>query len=261
MTRGPARRTLERRLESVADFSDPRADLEQYLTTPAIAAHIAHLAAMHDEITGTTVIDLGTGTGMLALAVGQYGPERVIGLDIDREALQTARANEQRVRAAVEDSGQSGPHANADSNGPAYEWVQADVRSVPLCLDSSRRSQATSTRDRSVSRTAATDAHRESVVVVSNPPFGAQRGNRHADRPFLEEASILADVSYTIHNAGSQEFVESFARDHGGTVTHAFRATLEVGHRFEFHDDAQIDLETEVYRIEWDQAQNSVEPR
>ncbi|MCU4753382.1 METTL5 family protein [Halobacteria archaeon AArc-curdl1] len=261
MTRGPARRTLERQLESVADFSDPRAPLEQYLTTPTIAAHIAHLAAMHDDVAGTTVIDLGTGTGMLALAIGQYGPERVIGLDIDRAALQTARANEHRVRAALEDNGKKGPHANADRTQPNYEWVQADVRTLPLCLESSRWDRTESTRKRSTSSAVTIDTDQAPVVVVSNPPFGAQRGNRHADRPFLEEASVLADVSYTIHNAGSQEFVESFATDHGGTVTHAFQAILEVGHRFEFHDDEQADLETEVYRIKWDQAQNSAVAR
>lgn len=257
MTRGPARRTLERRLESVADFSEPRADLEQYLTTPTIAAHIAHLVAMYDDVDRATVVDLGTGTGMLALAVGQYGPERVIGLEIDRTALQTARANEQRLRVAQEADGEKRPQTNADRTQPDYEWVQADVRTLPLCLESSRWDQAKSTRENSASSAIATDTHRAPVIAVSNPPFGAQRSNRHADRPFLEKACVLGDVSYTIHNAGSQGFVESFATDHGGTVTHAFQATLEVGHRFEFHDDEQIDLEAEVYRIEWKQTEGT----
>ncbi len=60
-------------------------------------------------------------------------------------------------------------------------------------------------------------------------------GNRHADRAFLETARAVADVSYTIHNEGSQEFVESFAADKGGDVTHAFRASFSIDRRFEFH--------------------------
>ncbi|MUV58653.1 RNA methyltransferase, partial [Halogeometricum sp. CBA1124] len=48
------------------------------------------------------------------------------------------------------------------------------------------------------------------------------------------------------------EFVEAFAADEGGTVTHAFEATFSLDRQFEFHDEASKDIDTEVYRIEWD---------
>ncbi|SDK16995.1 METTL5 family protein [Natronorubrum texcoconense] len=209
---GPSRRTLARALEALADFSDPSAALEQYLTPPEIAAHVCHQARMQDDLSGW-VVDLGTGTGMLAIGASLAGAERVVGVDVDSDALALAEANAARI----DEAGRNG----------LLEWVRGDATRPPLSVGDTN------------------------VTVVSNPPFGAQRGNRHADREFLETARSIADVSYTIHNEGSQEFVESFAADEGGDVTHAFRAEFPIANRFEFHTDAERTLEAEVFRIEW----------
>ena len=89
------------------------------------------------------------------------------------------------------------------------------------------------------------------ATVLSNPPFGAQHGNRHADRAFLETAAEIAAVSYTIHNENSRSFVDSFAADRDATVTHAFRAPLPIANRFAFHTSDERTLDAEVFRIEW----------
>ncbi len=201
------RRTLARRLEAVDDFTNPTASLEQYLTPADLTAHLCHLAGLHDDL-DRPVVDLGTGTGMLAIGASLSGADCVIGLDIDRDALTLAASNGAAVGA-----------------GP-IEWLCGDVTRHPVCPSE--------------------------VTVVSNPPFGAQHGNRHADRAFLETAVEIASVSYTIHNAGSQSFVESFAADNGGTVTHAFQAPLPIGNRFEFHTSDEQTIDSEVFRIEWD---------
>lgn len=88
-------------------------------------------------------------------------------------------------------------------------------------------------------------------TVVMNPPFGAQRGREHADRRFLAATANVATVSYSIHNAGSQAFVESFADDHGATVTHAYAAELDVARQFDFHTSDAETLDVEAFRIEW----------
>ncbi|EMA30907.1 METTL5 family protein [Halobiforma nitratireducens] len=207
----PSRRTLARRLESLADFSDPSPDLEQYLTPPEVAAHVCHLAGLQGDLE-RPVVDLGTGTGMLAIAASLAGADRAVGIDVDSAALETAAENAGRVGATV-------------------DWVLGDASRPPVAT-------ANDDRDRG-------------VTVVSNPPFGAQRGNRHADRDFLETARSIADVSYTIHNEGSQEFVESYAGDEGGAVTHAFRAPFPIDRRFDFHTAETATLEGEVFRIEW----------
>jgi len=203
------KRSLATKLGVVAGFERPDAALEQYPTPPELAAHVVHLADLHGDVEGRTVIDLGAGTGMLSLAAALRGPARVVGLELDGDALGVARANERRVAASA----------------PVH-WVRGDATRPPLSVA-------------------------EPATVVMNPPFGAQDGNRNADRAFLETASEVARVSYSVHNAGSREFVEAFAADEGGEVTHAFAAEFRIEAQFDHHTEDARDVDTEVYRIEW----------
>ncbi|WP_136715229.1 METTL5 family protein [Halorientalis salina] len=200
---------LAQRLAIVAGFEDPNVSLEQYRTPPELAAHLVHTADLQGDIEDRTIVDLGCGTGMLALGAALRGPTQVVGLDIDPAPLATARDNERKVASATE-----------------VEWVRGDATQVPLGPDGP-------------------------TTVIMNPPFGAQSGNEHADRAFLETASEIADVSYSIHNAGSDAFVESFAADNGGEVTHAFRAEFELPHQYDHHTEEQRTVDAEVFRIEW----------
>ena len=204
-----SKRALAGKLSVVAGFENPQLGLEQYPTPPDLAAHVIHLADLQGDIAGQTVIELGAGTGMLTLGAALRGPARVIGVEVDRSAIETARKNRNRVGTTT-----------------AIHWVQADGGRVPLQLS-------------------------EPTTVVMNPPFGAQNGSHGADKRFLKSAAELSDVSYSIHNAGSQAFIESFARDHGGTVTHAFEAAFEAPKQFAHQTNDRKELSTEVYRIEW----------
>lgn len=206
----PTKSALAQQLGVVAGFDDPRADLEQYRTPPDLAAHLVHRADLEGDLQDRTVVDLGCGTGMLALAAALRGPDTVVGVDIDPGPLATARDNERKVGSTT-----------------SVSWVRADATRVPLSPPA------------------------EETTVVMNPPFGAQSGNEHADRGFLATAAETASVSYSLHNAGSEEFVRSFAADNGGSVTHAFAAEFEVPHQFDFHAEQSQDIDAELYRIEW----------
>ncbi|WP_053947475.1 METTL5 family protein [Halolamina sediminis] len=203
------KRALAERLHGLAGFRDPDVTLEQYPTPPDLAAHLLHLAGLQGDIAGRTVLDLGAGTGLLALAAACRDPTRVVGLERDADALAVARENERAVAA-----------------GTPVDWLRADATHPPLPADS-------------VS------------TVVTNPPFGAQSGNEGADRAFLRTAASVAGVSYSIHNAGSQAFVESFAADEGGDVTHAFAAEFEIPRLYDHHERERAEIEVEVFRIEW----------
>ena len=200
---------LTQQLGVVAGFEHPRVDLEQYRTPPEVAAHLIHTADLQGDIEGRTVLDLGCGTGMLALAAALRGPAAVVGVDIDPGPLSTARENERRV-----------------GTTSGVSWVRGDVTAGGLSPDGP-------------------------VTVVTNPPFGAQTGNEHADRAFLETTARVADVSYSVHNAGSSEFVESFAADTGGTVTHGYAAEFDMPRTFEFHSDDRRTVDVELFRIDW----------
>ena len=196
-------------LAVVAGFEEPRLALEQYPTPPELAAQVVHVADLNGDIEGRTVVDLGTGTGMLALGAALRGPARVVGVEIDPDALDTARENRRRVGTRTE-----------------IHWLLADATRAPLCPD-------------------------DPTTVVMNPPFGAQKRHEHVDRAFLSTAADISDVSYSIHNEGSREFVEAFAADNGGEVTHAFAAEFGVERQFDHHEDERRDIPTEVFRIAW----------
>jgi putative methylase len=200
---------LAQQLGVVAGFSNPRAALEQYRTPPELAAHLVHRADLQGDIQDRTVVDLGCGTGMLALGATLRSPETVVGVDIDPAPLSTAQANETRVGSTT-----------------SVSWLRADATRIPL------RPPAETT-------------------VVMNPPFGAQSGNEHADRAFLETAAEISAVSYSLHNDGSQAFVDSFVADNGGEVTHAFAAEFDLPKQFDHHEDASRSITAELYRIEW----------
>jgi len=203
------KRELEGQLAVVAGFENPQATLEQYPTPPALAAHVIHLADLHDDIEGRTILDLGTGTGMLTLGAALRGPARVIAVELDSGPLATAVENRRRV----------------GTRTPIH-WLQADATRLPLSIP-------------------------EPVTVVMNPPFGAHDGQAGADRGFLSAVADMASVSYSVHNAGSKGFIEAFADDNGGSVTHAFSAAFAVDNQFEHHDKQRGEIDTEVYRIEW----------
>lgn len=204
-----SKRGLAARLAALETFPDPDPALEQYPTPPELAASLVHLADLQGDVGGRTVVDLGCGTGLLAIGAAFRAPSRVVGVDVDPAALAVARENERRVDAAV-----------------PIGWVRGDGGRPPL-----RRV--------------------DSTTVVTNPPFGARDGNRGADRRFLEAASRLADVSYSVHNAGSDAFVEAFAADNGGTVTHAFALEFDVDRQFDHHTEARRAIDAEAYRIDW----------
>ena len=105
-------RQLEIALQGLAPFPSPRPALEQYATPAPLAARLLFFAAGHGEIEDRTVLDLGSGTGVLACGAALLGASRVTGVEADRGAIAVAEAN-------------------ADRLGVAIEWVEGDVGDLP----------------------------------------------------------------------------------------------------------------------------------
>lgn len=81
----------------------PRIGLEQYTIPASIAADILfHAAVVYRDIAGKTVVDLGTGTGRLAIGAALLGARRTIALDIDPVAIDVARENSKLAKVDVE---------------------------------------------------------------------------------------------------------------------------------------------------------------
>ncbi|MDD1748106.1 MAG: METTL5 family protein [Methanomassiliicoccales archaeon] len=85
-------------------------------------------------------------------------------------------------------------------------------------------------------------------TVVMNPPFGSQK--KHADRPFLEKAMEVSGVSYSLHNAGTQDFLLKLVSSAGKRAEVLKRYKLEIPHTFAFHKKAKQDVEVLLLRIQ-----------
>ena len=89
----------------------PKLGLEQYPVSPEVAAELLYMAGFeHRDLQGE-VIDLGTGTGRLAIGAAMMGSQKVVGTDIDERAIALAREN-------------------ALATGVQVEWIVSDVAEV-----------------------------------------------------------------------------------------------------------------------------------
>lgn len=102
---------LERILQSLEPVKIPSPSAEQYPTPAAIAAEVIQFALGRSDIAGRSVVDLGCGNGVLAIAAKLSGAARVLGVDADPESVEVSRRNAERSEVEV-------------------EWEVADVSSV-----------------------------------------------------------------------------------------------------------------------------------
>lgn len=195
---------LEMALQRLSGFSRPNAALEQYQTPAPLAARLLYHALMKGDIEGKHVVDLGCGTGILAIGAALLGAETVTGFDIDERGLAVARENARLLDAEV-------------------TFLSADLRKGG-CED----------------QIGACD------TVVMNPPFGAQKA--HADRPFIDCALLVADVTYSIFNAGSIPFVEAYTAQKA-EITEKIGGAFPIKRTFAFHTKDVQEIEVEILRL------------
>lgn len=106
-----SKRQLEIQLARLKILETPRLKLEQYPVSAEAAAELLYMAGFeHDDLTGR-VIDLGTGTGRLAIGAALMGSEHVVGVDVDPKALALAREN-------------------AETAGVEVEWIESPIEDV-----------------------------------------------------------------------------------------------------------------------------------
>ena len=80
------------------------------------------------DLTGRRVIDYGCGSGILAIAAARLGAAQVTGIDIDPQALVSARENARVNRVDIE------VRSSADALPPPADVVVANILSNPLKL-------------------------------------------------------------------------------------------------------------------------------
>src|SRR5438094_1840697 len=93
---------LERLLSRIPPHPRPRADPEQYATPADVAAPLLFEALALGDLEGKRVVDLGAGTGVLAIGAALLGAREVLGVEIDEAAAGVARAEAARLDVRAE---------------------------------------------------------------------------------------------------------------------------------------------------------------
>ena len=182
----------------------PKVELEQYQTPPHIAAHMLWaIQEEYNDIRGKIVLDLGCGCGTLAIGCILLGAAKVIGVDIDREAIDIAVANATRFGIPKE----------------TLSFLHQDV------------SQITSIQFHGI----------EFDAVIMNPPFGIQN-QPGIDSVFVQKALLFAGRVYSMHKASTRDFWLMKAKEWNVDVNPIYQIKFNIAETFKFHRKESVDI-------------------
>eukprot|EP01098_Paradermamoeba_levis_P007352 TRINITY_DN3033_c0_g1_i2.p1 TRINITY_DN3033_c0_g1~~TRINITY_DN3033_c0_g1_i2.p1 ORF type:complete len:238 (+),score=69.38 TRINITY_DN3033_c0_g1_i2:73-714(+) len=200
-------------LQTIETFEKPKVKLEQYPTTPEIAAHILHtIDAVYGDIEGKTVGDLGCGTGVLSIGSAILGAGCVVGFDIDPDALAIAQQNLSEFEEEEEDESSSLP----------VELVCCDVTSINTRL--------------------------KFDTIIMNPPFGTKL--KGIDVLFLEKAlQICTHAIYSLHKSSTREFLLKKGKEWGVKVEVVAELRFDIPQMYRFHKQKSVDIEVDLLKF------------
>ncbi|KAJ2745329.1 hypothetical protein GGI20_002261 [Coemansia sp. BCRC 34301] len=214
---------LEGYLGDVAAFKDPKVQLEQYPTTAHLASRILYTAeTSYGDIDGKAVVDLGCGCGMLSVAASIMGASSVVGIDIDADALETARDNIMDLEV-----------------GDMVDLMQASV-----CV------KHTHTGELSLNDDLVAKMRGKFDTAILNPPFGTKPGNKGIDVLFLQAACAMAETAiYSLHKSSTRDYLVKQARAWGFDCQVLAELKFDVPMMYKFHKKKSVDIDVDLLRL------------
>jgi len=214
---------LEMLLSQVETHPSPKPSLEQYTIPIAVAATMLYIAAYtYDDITDKTVLDLGCGTGRLALGAAFLGARQVVGVDIDKGAITQAFENSVRT--------------NLKEN---VQWVVADINAVHGNFDTVLQNPPFGVQRRKADRKFLEKALETGKVVYS----------LHKD-PRKDKAFIKKLKANKIAPVAPSPFLKEFIEKRDGKIKAVYAMVMTIPHMFSFHARRKHEFVTDLYVIE-----------
>jgi len=214
---------LELVLGEVAPQPTPKLHLEQYTISEKIAANVLYFASYaNGDIVGKSALDLGCGTGRLALGAAFLAAESVVGVDIDRLAIRTACENAKKTGLVDH-----------------VQWVLADISAIAGKFDTVLQNPPFGVQTREADRVFLAKALEVGNCIYSlhNHPEVDTRLIRQlkSSRGFLQ--------------VSASPFLERFVAKHGGVVTGVYAMIMTISRMFEFHTKLKHDFVVDLYVI------------
>lgn len=217
---------------------------------------------------GLMAVDLGCGTGMLAIGCALVKCDYVFGVDCDEEALAVATQNVNELE--LEDSvsfilgkvaykgspsssltnrskgggrhgrkkpgrGRGGrqPNRSAPRQAEGAALILSDYDGIPLqddCVD----------------------------TVLTNPPFGT-KFNAGMDCQFLRTATRLARRAvYSFHKTSTREYLLRKVAEWGMEATVVAEMKFDIPNTYKFHQKKSVDVEVDLLRVSIPQREKDV---
>jgi len=215
---------LELFLGKVAPQPTPQAHLEQYTTSPQLAATMLYLATYSNEdIIDKSVLDLGCGTGRLALGAACLGAGNVVGIDIDPLAIRTARENASQMNLSG-----------------AVEWINGDIASISGHFDTVLQNPPFGVQTREADRAFLVKALEVGKVVYSL--------HNHHEVDELLVRRLKSSQGFL--QVAPSPFLMRFITKNGGAIRAVYALPMTIPKMFDFHKKARHDLVIDLYVIE-----------
>jgi putative methylase len=220
---------LEMMLSQVELHPSPKPSLEQYTIPAGVAATILHIAAYtYNDIVDKTVLELGCGTGRLALGAAFLGAKKVIGVDIDKTAVRVASRNSERF--GFKDK---------------VMWFVADINAVHGNFDTVLQNPPFGVQKRKADR-----KFLKKALEVGNNIYSLHKGV-HKDKVLIKELKVNRTNAVPI---SSSLFIKNFVERHHGRIKAVYAMLMMIPRIFDFHTKRKHEFVVDLHVIEREHA-------
>ena len=215
---------LELFLSQIKPHPDPKANLEQYTITETVAATMLYIAAyVYDDVIGKTVLDLGCGTGRLALGASLLGADMVVGVDIDKSAIVAASKN-----------------AKETGLKERAQWVTGDISAITGNFDTVLQNPPFGVQTRSADR-----KFLEKALAAGHSLYSLHN-HPTLDRQLIARLKASGEQCLQIP---ASSFIKNYVEKYGGRVQAAYALLMSIPRIFDFHTKARHDFVVDLYVI------------
>jgi putative methylase len=215
---------LELFLSKIAPQSSPQAHLEQYTISESIASTMLYIAAYaNNDIIGKTVLDLGCGTGRLALGASYLGAKSVVGVDVDKLAIKTAVENSFKTSLAEN-----------------VQWIIGDISAIVGRFDTVLQNPPFGVQTPEADR-----AFLAKALEVGNSVYSLHN-HPQTDKQLIKQLK----ASSGFLQISPSPFLERFVAQHNGVVKAVYAMLMTIPRMFDFHTKIKHEFVVDLYVIE-----------
>jgi len=216
---------LELLLSQIVPHPSPKPSLEQYTIPADVAATMLHIAAyIYGDVVGKTVLDLGCGTGRLALGAAFLGAKQVVGIDIDRDAVKVAFENS--VRTNLKEK---------------VQWITGDIDAIHGNFDTVLQNPPFGVQRRKADRRFLEKALESGKVVYSLHKCPDE------DKAFIKK---LKASKTSVASVAPSPFLEKFIERRGGKTKAVYAMVMTIPRMFRFHTKRKHEFVVNLFVIE-----------